>query len=131
MLNQLERLQTVINGVEAERTREWYFGKYFTGSINLNFAGDSYTLFFVEGAMAAVRSGAPVEGFDFGLAGDEARWNDFFQRGIFGFATAPAYQNPLGLTVTGSVMRFRQHYNLCAHVCKELARLVREEQGEG
>lgn len=126
MMEKLRQLQTVINGVEAQRTREWYFGKYFTGSINLSFEGDSYTLYFVEGAMAEVRAGAPVEGFDFGLSGTMDRWNDFFQRGIFGFATAPAYQNPLGLTVTGKVIRFRQHYNICAHVCKELAKLCRQ-----
>lgn len=130
MLSQLRQLQVIINGVEAERTKEWYYGKYFTGTINLNFAGDSYTMFFVEGSMAEVRSGVPVEGFDFGLAGTEEQWKDFFQHGIFGYATAPAYQNPFGLTVTGSVMRFRQHYNICAHVCKELAKIVRKEGKE-
>lgn len=127
MINLFDQLQSIINGVESERTKEWYFGKYFTGTINLDFAGDVYTLYFVEGALAKVIQGKPVEGFDFGLSGTKECWNDFFEKGIFGFATAPPYQNPLGLTVTGNVMRFRQHYNICAHVCKELAKLVRAE----
>lgn len=126
MIEIFKELQQVINGPEAERTKEWYFGKFFTGDINLKIDTQSFIMSFYQGEMINVVEGTPLSGFDFGLSGTWERWDDFFKKGIFGFATAPAYQNPLGLTVTGNVMRFRQNYNICAHVCKELARLCRE-----
>ena len=126
MFNILLELQQLINGPEAERTREWYFGKFFTGDINLVFEGKSYVLSFYKGEMVNVAEGMPLAGYSFGLSGTKERWEDFFRHGIFGFATAPAYQNPLGLTVTGSVLSFRQNYNICAHVCKMLAKICRE-----
>lgn len=119
----MARLKELINGPEAENTRERYFGKYFTGSIQLQIGDERYTMHFHEGTMLTIQKGPVMNGFSFGLAGARENWEDFFTRGIFGFATAPAYQNPLGLTVTGSVLQFRQNYNLCAHVCKQLARL--------
>ena len=132
MLNIEEKileLQSIINGTEAENTRERYFGKYFSGSIQLKIGPDCVTMYFHEGTMITYKIGPVMDGFDFGLSGEDDRWEDFFQHGIFGLATAPAYQNPLGLTVVGSVMSFRQNYNLCAHVCKQLAKLCREEKG--
>lgn len=126
MLDIFKELQEIINGPEADRTQNWYFGKFFTGTIGLTLGSEKYTMFFHKGIMIEVMQGTPLEGTDFGLAGDMERWKDFFRRGIFGYATAPAYQNPLGLTVTGSVLCFRQNYNICAHVCKIFARLCRE-----
>ena len=126
MIEIFHDLQQVINGPEAERTREWYFGKFFSGDICLKIEERSYLLSFHCGEMVDVAETTPLSGFDFGLSGSWERWADFFKHGIFGFATAPAYQNPLGLTVTGSVLCFRQNYNICAHVCKMLAQLCRE-----
>lgn len=126
MIEIFRELQLLINGPEAERTKEWYFGKFFTGDINLKIEDKSYILSFHEGEMISVVEGIPLSGFSFGLSGTWERWADFFKHGIFGFATAPAYQNPLGLTVTGSVLCFRQNYNICAHVCKMLAKICRE-----
>ena len=126
MIGIFKELQQVINGPEAETTREWYFGKYFSGDIVLKIDDKNYIMTFYKGEMINVVEGTPLNGFDFGLSGTWERWDDFFKRGIFGFATAPAYQNPLGLSVTGSVMCFRQNYNICAHVCKMLAKLCRE-----
>jgi len=126
MIEIFKELQQAINGPEAETTKEWYFGKFFTGDINLKIEDKSFILSFYQGTMIDVKEATPLSGFSFGLSGSWERWADFFQRGIFGFATAPAYQNPLGLTVTGSVLCFRQNYNICAHVCKTLAKICRE-----
>lgn len=126
MLETLKQLQEIVNGPESERTREWYFGKFFTGTIGLKLEDKGYTLGFYKGEMVSVEEGLPLSGADFGLAGSMDCWRDFFERGIFGFATAPPYQNPLGLTVTGSVLCFRQNYNICAHICKLFAGLCRE-----
>lgn len=124
MLEKFLQLKEIINGKETENFREKYFGKYFTGDITLTFENNSYTMSFHSGVMVAVMEGIPFTGINFGLQGTEERWADFFAKKIFGLATAPAYQNPLGLTVTGSIIAFRQNYNIAAHLCKELAKLV-------
>ena len=126
MIEIFKELQQVINGPEAETAREWYFGKFFTGDFTITLEGKNYTMSFYKGEMIDVYEGLPYAGVNVGLSATMDRWKDFFNHGIFGFATAPAYQNPLGLTVTGNIITFRQNYSLFAHVCKQFAKLCNE-----
>lgn len=117
--SKMNELQALINGTEAEKFLNYYYGRYFTGDITLIEDGDATTLSFHKGRCVAVEDGIPNTGIDVGVQGSKAEWDKFCTHKSLSVATNKG--NDLNLTTLGSPIRFRQNFNVVAQLIRVYA----------
>lgn len=119
MLEKMMRLQELINGPEAEKFREFYYGKFFTGDITIVDSGETCTLSFHLGKCISVVEGIPNTGVDIGVSGSKEDWAKFRTHKSLSVATNRGNTN--NLTTMGGAIRFRQNFNVVAQLIRVYA----------
>lgn len=119
MLEKMKRLQELINGPEAEKYLEYYYGKFFTGDITLIDGKESCTLSFHRGKCICVVEGIPNTGVDIGVSGSNEDWDKFCTHKSLSVATNKGNSN--NLTTLGGAVRFRQNFNAVAQLIRVYA----------
>ena len=116
MMEKLKKLQEYINGSEAEEFLEYYYGKFFTGSMTFIEDGEPGTLYFDKGHVYKVESAIPLEGVDIGLAGTASAWNLWgqYRRSLTIVCQQLKNQNRDEFKIIGETLRFRQNNNALA-----------------
>ncbi|WP_371364006.1 hypothetical protein SRRS_48950 [Sporomusa rhizae] len=119
MFEKMMQLQALINGAEAEKFREFYYGKFFTGDITIADSGETATLSFHLGKCVSVVRGVPNTGVDIGVAGAKEDWEKFCTHKSLSVATNRGNTN--NLTTMGGAIRFRQNFNVVAQLIRVYA----------
>jgi hypothetical protein len=119
MLEKMMQLQALINGSEAEKFREFYYGKFFTGDITIVDNGETCTLSFHLGECVSVVKGIPNTGVDIGVSGSKEDWEKFRTHKSLSVATNRGNTN--NLTTMGGAIRFRQNFNVVAQLIRVYA----------
>lgn len=118
-LDKMEELKTLINGEEADKFLNYYYGKFFTGDITLIEGDVTYTLSFHKGKVVDIEEGVPNTGIDVGIQGTTEEWDKFATHKSLSVATNKG--NDLNLTTLGGAIRFRQNFNVIAQLIRVYA----------
>ena len=113
------QLQETINGPEAEKFLNYYYGKFFSGNITLIEDEEKVTLTLHKGKILEVVDGIPSEGYDVGVQGTKAAWDKFCTHKSLSVATNKG--NELNLSALGSPITFRQNFNVLAQFIRVYA----------
>lgn len=117
MMERADKLREYINGSYGEEFREYYYGKFFSGSMSFTDDGETATLYFKNGAVNDVREGYPEGGVDIGLAGTSKGWDMWApcrrSLSIVGYQIRQG-GNPEDFFTQGETIRFRQNNNALA-----------------
>ena len=117
MLERMAKLQEYINGPYGDSFREYYYGKYFTGSMTFAEDSDIGTIYLEKGKVTSIALGAPADGIDIGLIGTKKGWDMW--SGCRRSLSIVGYQirkngNTEDFKSVGEVIRFRQNNNALA-----------------
>lgn len=115
-LEKMQQLQEAINGEEAEKFLNFYYGKFFSGDITLTEDDTVFTLSFHNGKLIAIEEGLPNSGLDIGVLGSKKEWDRFSTHKSLSVATNKG--NPDNLTTQGGAIRFRQNFNVVAQLIR-------------
>lgn len=122
-LEKFKKLKEMINGPEAEEFKNYWDGRFFTGEMTFVFERTPYNVFFYEGTMIDVKIATPVNGYNIGIKGTQAQWDEFFSHRNFQFATSIKHcENPF--EQLGSALANRQNNTVIAQVMRLLARAI-------
>lgn len=119
MYEKMHELKELINGPEADRFLNYYYGKYFTGTILLQQDEEQVTLFLYHGTIVDVVEGVPNEGYEVGVRGTQKEWDAFCAHKSLSVATNKGNED--NLTTLGSPIRFRQNFNVVAQLVRVYA----------
>lgn len=122
-LEKFKKLQEMINGSEAEEFLNYWDGRFFTGDLTFVFEGIPYNMFFYRGRMIDVFMGMPDNGFNVGISGSLAQWEDFFRHRNFQLATSIKH-NKLCFENLGSAIANRQNNSVIAQVMRLAAKAI-------
>lgn len=112
-------LQKLINGEEAEKFLNFYYGKFFTGDITLKENDSVFTPSFHKGRCIDIEEGLPNSGIDVGVEGTTAEWDSFAKHKSLSVATNKGNAN--NLKTLGGAIRFRQNFNPVAQLIRVYA----------
>lgn len=115
----MEQLKELINGEEAEKFLNYYYGKFFSGDITLKEENQAYTLTFHKGKCVDIEEGIPNTGIDIGVEGSKKEWDKFSAHRSLSVATNKG--NADNLTTLGGAIRFRQNFNVVAQLIRVYA----------
>lgn len=117
MLEKMERLKDYINGAYGEEFREYYYGKFFSGSMTFTEGSESGTIYLEDGKVIKAEEGIPEQGIDIGLEGTEKGWDMWktCRRSL----SVVGYQirksgNMEDFKAVGEIIRYRQNNNALA-----------------
>lgn len=117
MIERAEKLKDFINCAYGEEFREYYYGKFFTGSMSFTEDDESCTIYLERGVVTKVETGLPEGGIDIGLAGTKKGWDMWApcRRSL----SIVCYQirqggNPEDFKTIGEPIRYRQNNNALA-----------------
>ena len=113
------QLKDLINGAEAEKFLNFYYGKFFKGDITIVDGDETCTLSFHYGKCIDVIDGIPNSGVDIGVKGNDAEWERFTAHKSLSVATNKG--NSDNLTTMGGAIRFRQNFNVVAQLIRVYA----------
>jgi pimeloyl-ACP methyl ester carboxylesterase len=118
MMKKLELLKQYLNGLEAEKFQEYYYGKFFCGTMTLIDGKEIGSLYFENGVVVSVAEGEPENGIDIGLEGTPETWNIWakYRRSLTIVCQQLRRQNKTGFRTLGETLRFRQNNNALAFV---------------
>lgn len=116
MYEKMLELKELINGKEAERFKNFYYGKFFRGDITIIEDEQAVTLTFHKGSCIDVIDGIPNTGIDIGVSGSHEEWNKFVSHCSLSIATNKANNHPL--KTHGGAIRFRQNFNVVAQLIR-------------
>ncbi|WP_342433432.1 hypothetical protein [Neobacillus sp. FSL H8-0543] len=119
MFEKMLVLKEEINGEEAELFKEFYYGKFFSGSITLIEETEAVTLVFYKGNCIDVVNGVPNSGLDIGVSGSKEAWDKFVTHKSLSVATNKGNSN--NLSTLGGAIRFRQNFNVVAQLIRVFA----------
>ncbi len=115
MLENLTRVQKLINDTENEKWMGFYYGRFFTGSITFGEENVQGTIYFRDGKAYDFELGAPLTGIDVGVTASADGWNHFKDRrrslnigANKGAAAKRGWDPNQALTQLGSTLRLRQ-----------------------
>lgn len=115
-LEKMQQLQELINGEEADKFLNFYYGKFFSGDISLTEDDTTYTLSFHKGKLIDIEEGMPNTGLDIGVTGTKKEWDKFATHKSLSVATNKG--NADNLTTLGGAIRFRQNFNVVAQLIR-------------
>ncbi len=122
MFQKMEKLQQIVNGPEGESFREFYYGKFFTGTVTLIDGDEKATLSFHQGKIYVIASGIPDTGVDIGVSGTTEAWDAFCGHKSLTVASSrvstDADKPYPRLAQLGGIIRVRQNFNPLAQLCR-------------
>lgn len=119
MYEKILQLKEKINGEEAEKFKEFYYGKFFSGDITIIENLEAVTLTFHYGKCIDLVEGIPNSGLDIGVSGSTEDWDKFVTHKSLSVATNKGNSN--NLTTLGGAIRFRQNFNVVAQLIRVYA----------
>lgn len=119
MYEKMFQLKEKINGEEAQKFKEFYGGKFFSGDITILENMETVTLTFHHGRCIDVVEGIPNNGLDIGVSGSKEDWDKFVTHKSLSVATNKGNSN--NLTTHGGAIRFRQNFNVVAQLIRVYA----------
>lgn len=115
MLENLARVQKLINENENEKWMGFYYGRFFTGSITFGEENVQGTMYFRDGKAYDFEMGTPLTGIDVGITATTEGWDHFKDRrrsvnigANKGAAAKRGWDPAQALTQLGSTLRLRQ-----------------------
>ncbi|SHJ89312.1 hypothetical protein SAMN02745751_03654 [Dethiosulfatibacter aminovorans DSM 17477] len=119
LYDKMLNLKQLINGEEAEKFLNYYYGKFFKGDITIIDGEETCTLTFRYGQCIDVIEGIPETGIDIGVSGSDKEWKKFMGHRSLSVATNRG--NSDNLTTIGGAVRFRQNFNVVAQLARVYA----------
>ena len=117
MRSKVETLREYLNGAYGEEFREYYYGKFFTGSMSFCEDQESCTIYLENGVVTRVEEGLPEGGMDLGLVGTKKGWDMWAScrrsLSIVGYQIRQG-GNPDDFKTVGEAIRYRQNNNALA-----------------
>jgi hypothetical protein len=95
----------------------------FSRRYDLRFDNTPYNMYFYKGTMIDVAIGKPANGYNVGIKGTQAQWDEFFAHRNFQLAISPKHcANPF--EQLGSALANRQNNTVVAQVMRLAARAI-------
>lgn len=122
-LDKFKVLKELINGPEAEKFKNYWDGRFFTGDMTFIFDQTPYNMHFYKGTMIDVEIGKPANGYYVGISGTEEQWNEFFRHRNFQLAISVKHCDK-PFEQLGSALANRQNNTIIAQVMRLTARVI-------
>lgn len=117
MKEKMLKLKEYMNGPYGEDFRNYYYGRFFTGSMTFGENEERGTLYLENGIVTKAKVGIPENGIDVGLIGTSDGWDLWApcrrSLSIVGYQIRKSGKTEEFQTV-GEVIRFRQNNNAVA-----------------
>ena len=122
-LEKFQKLKEMLNGPEAEEFKNYWDGRFFTGDMTFVFDQTPYNLYFYKGTVINVEIGVPANGYNVGIKGTQAQWDEFFSHRNFQLAISVKHCAH-HFEQLGSALANRQNNTIMAQVMRLIAKAI-------